>query len=89
MEEQIVEEVVVEEKKGWFKNKKDQFVNFCKQHPEGVLTVIGGVFGLAGAAMNLIAVKNEYKDNVYMSDGDQIYKIPAKEMNSQKVKTVK
>ena len=88
MEEQKVVEVV-EEKKSWFKNKKDQFVAFCKDHPEGVLTVIGGLFGLAGAAMNIYAVQNEYKDNVYMSDGDQIYKVPAKEMNSRKVHTVK
>lgn len=77
-----------EKKKGWFVTKKDQFVSFCKQHPEGVLTVVGGLFTVAAGALKLIANKTEYEDNVYMIQNDKVYKLPAKEMNSKRIDTV-
>ena len=78
-----------EVKMNWFEDKKNKFKEFCKQHPDILLTVVGGVFTLAGACINYATTKNEYKDNVYMTDGEDVYKIPAKSMNSKKLKTVK
>lgn len=78
-----------ETKKNWFQEKKDKFLEFCNKHPDILLTVLGGTFTLAGAFVNYATTKNEYKDNVYMTDGEDVYKIPAKSMNSKKLKTVK
>ena len=82
-----MEEVV--EKKNWFQERKDKFLDFCQRHPDICLTVLGGVFTLAGACINYATTQNEYKDNVYMTDGEDVYKIPAKSMNTKKLKTVK
>lgn len=78
-----------EVKKGWFATKKDQFVDFCKRHPEGCLTVLGGLFTVTAGAMKLMAAKTEYEDNVYMIQNDKVYKLPAKELQSQKIETTK
>ena len=78
-----------EKKKGWFADKKDKFINFCHEHPDVTLTVLGGFFTLAGAFVNLATTRNEYKENVYMTDGDDVYKIPAKSMHSKKLTTLK
>lgn len=80
--------VIVETKQSWFEETRDKFVSFCKRHPDIILTVIGGTFSLAGAIVNYMSTQNEYKDNVYMTDGNDVYKIPAKSMNSKKLKTV-
>lgn len=74
--------------KSWFEDKKDKLLIFCKTHPDILLTVVGGTFSLAGAILNYLSTKNEYRDNVYMTDGEDVYKIPAKAMNSEKLKTV-
>lgn len=76
-------------KKNWFQDKKDKFLEFCNKHPDVCLTALGGTFALAGAIVNYFTVQNEYKDQVYMTDGEDVYKIPAKSMNSKKLKTVK
>ncbi len=78
-----------EQKKNWFVDKKDRFLAFCHSHPDIMLTVVGGVFTLAGACVNYMTTQNEYKDTVYMTDGEDVYRIPAKSMNSKKLMTVK
>lgn len=87
--DEIKDEVVEVEEVSWFKRKKNQFVDFCKQHPDIVLTVVGGLASLVGGAMKLVASKNEYQDEVYMTDGDDVYKLPARQVKSKKMTTVK
>ena len=77
-----------EKKKGWFADKRDKFLDFCKRHPEGVLTVVGGLFTVTAGAMKLIASKTEYEDNVYLVQNDKVYRLPAKELQSKKIDTV-
>ena len=78
-----------QEKKGWFAGIKDKFKTFCTNHPDVVLTVLGGTFALAGACVNYATTKNEYKDQVYLTDGDDVYRLPAKAMHSKKLNTIK
>ena len=78
-----------EKKVNWFVEKKNKFVNFFKDRPELALTVVGGLFTVVGACINCYTVKNEYKDSVYMTDGEDVYRLPAKQMNSKKLTTVK
>lgn len=78
-----------EQKKSWFADKKDKFIEFCKRHPEGTLTVLGGLFTLAGGAMKLYAVSKDYEDEVYMTNGEDVFKLPAKAMHSKKIKPIK
>lgn len=78
-----------EVKKSWFQDKKDKFVEFCRQHPEGVLSVIGGLFTLAGGAMKIYSAAHEYEDTVYCVQNDKVYKLPAKQLQSQKVADLK
>lgn len=78
-----------EKKKGWFADKRDRFLNFCKAHPEGTLTVLGGLFTLAGGAMKLIAASREYEDEVYMVQDEKVYRVPAKQLQSKKVAELK
>ena len=72
----------------WFVEKRNKVIGFFKSRPELTLTVVGGLFTVLGACINYITVKNEYKDQVYMTDGEDVYRIPAKAMNSKKLKTV-
>lgn len=78
-----------EKKQSWISVKKQKVVDYFKSRPELTLTVVGGLFTVIGACINCYTVKNEYKDQVYMTDGDDVYKIPAKAMNSKKLTTVK
>ena len=78
-----------EQKKSWFADKKDKFLDFCRRHPDACLTVLGGLATLAGGALKVMAYKNEYDDNVYMVQDDKVYRIPAKEMQSKKVAELK
>ena len=71
-----------------FAEKRDKVIEFFKSRPELVLTVVGGLFTILGACINCYTVKNEYKDQVYMTDGEDVYRIPAKAMNSKKLTTV-
>ena len=82
-EKEIIEEVV--ETEGWWTRVK----NWCGEHPDIVLTLLGGACSIVGGAMKLHAMKNEYQDEVYMTDGDSVYRLPAKSMNSKKLKTLK
>ena len=79
----------VVEEKNWFGRTKDKFKTFCKEHPDIILTVLGGAASLVGGAMKLIAVKNEYSDEVYVTDGDDVYKVPARQMKSKKTVKIK
>ena len=54
-----------------------------------MLTVVGGIFTLAGACVNYATTQNEYKDYVVMTDGEDVYKVPAKSLHSKKLTTVK
>ena len=78
-----------EEKKGWFATKKEQFINFCRRHPEGCLTVLGGLCTLAGGAIKLYTSRTEYEDEVYMVQDDKVYRVPAKQLQSKKVAELK
>lgn len=75
-----------EEKKGfkaWLVDKKDKAKKFCSDHPDVVLTVIGGVASIVGGCIKLYANKTEYEDYLYTTDGDgTVYKLPAKEMKT-------
>lgn len=73
MEEKKVIEIEVEEK---------GFKAWCKKHPDVVLTVFGGLCGLAGGILKLIAVRSEYEDNLYTTVDDEIYKIPSKKLKT-------
>lgn len=77
----------MEEKKDfktWWIDKKTKVKNFCSNHPDVVLTVIGGLASLAGGALKLYANKTEYEDYLYTTVDDQVYKLPAKEMKTCK-----
>jgi hypothetical protein len=50
--------------------------------------VLGGLFTVIGAGINCYTVKNEYKDQVYMTDGDDVYRLPAKKMQAKKLNTL-
>lgn len=78
-----------EVKKSWFADKRDKFLDFCRRHPEGCLTVLGGLFTVTAGAMKLYAAKTEYEDEVYMVQNDKVYKLPAKQLQSQKVADLK
>lgn len=76
----------MEEKKDfktWLKEKKDKVKKFCSEHPDVVLTVVGGLASLAGGALKIYANKSEYEDYLYtISDEDHVYKVPAKRMKT-------
>lgn len=76
----------MEEKKTfgvWFKETKEKVLNFCKEHPDVILTVAGGLMSVAGGALKIYANKTEYEDCIYtISDKDNVYKVPAKKMNT-------
>ena len=76
-----------EEKKGfkaWFLEKKESAKKFCKEHPDVVLTVIGGVASIVGGALKIYANRSEFEDNLFTEIDGQVYKIPAKEMKTAK-----
>ena len=71
----------MEEKKSvkeWFGEKKDSFKKFCNEHPDVVLTVIGGFASIVGGCIKLYASKSEFEQNVYVDINDSVYKLPAK-----------
>lgn len=69
--------------KKWFVDKKNKVVKFCEDHPDVILTVIGGLASLAGGCIKLYCSKTEYEDYVYtVTTDDEIYKIPAKPVKS-------
>ena len=76
--------------KEWFVDQKTKVVNFCKDHPDVVFTVVGGFASLVGGCIKLYCSKTEYEDYVYtVTTDDEIYKIPAKPMKSSKLITSK
>lgn len=71
--------------KQWFVDQKTKVVNFCKEHPDVVWTVIGGFASLAGGCIKLYCSKTEYDDYVYtVTTDDEIYKLPAKPVKTCK-----
>ena len=83
----IVEEI---EELTWWQKTKDKIVKFCKGNPDVALTVFAGVMTMVGGAFKLAAASKGYPDEVYMTDGENVYKLPAREIkDSKKVKTVK
>lgn len=68
--------------KTWLKDKKDKVIKFCSDHPDAVLTVVGGLASIAGGCIKLYCSKTEYDDSVYTTIDDQVYKIPAKGMKT-------
>ena len=78
MEEKV--EVIEAEEKVTFKTK---IKNFCSNHPDVVLTVVGGFASILGGCLKLYANKSDYDDYLYTSlDDGNIYKLPAKQMKS-------
>ena len=78
-------EVKVEQKKSLkekLSEKKTRFKEFCSNHPDVVLTVLGGLASLAGGCLKLYANKTEYEDYLYTEVDDAVYKLPAKEMKT-------
>lgn len=74
--------------KEWFEDQKNKVVNFCKDHPDVVLTVVGGLASLGGGIIKLYCSKTEYDDYVYtVTTDEEVYKIPAKQMRSAKLLT--
>ena len=78
MEEEKVEVVEEEEKK----TLKQRFVAWCKEHPDVLLTVGGGIASIIGGCIKLYASKSEYEDNLFTTVDDQVYKLPAKQMKT-------
>lgn len=78
MEENKVE--VIETKK----TKREAIKEWCKEHPDVVFTVFGGVCSLLGGVLKLIATKSEFDDNLYTTVDDEVYKIPSKKMRTAK-----
>ncbi len=78
MEEEKVEVVEEEEKK----TLKQRFVAWCKEHPDVLLTVGGGIASIIGGCIKLYASKSEYEDNLFTTVDDQVYKIPAKQIKT-------
>lgn len=80
-------DVTVEKKKGFkerLSEKYDKVKNFCSNHPDVCLTVLGGLASLAGGCLKLYANKTEYEDHVFTEVDDTVYKIPAKKMKTAK-----
>lgn len=80
-------DVTVEKKKGFkqkLSEKVDKVKNFCSNHPDVVLTVLGGLASLAGGCIKLYTSKTEYEDYLYTEVDDTVYKLPAKEMKTAK-----
>lgn len=70
--------------KGWIIDKKNKVVKFCEDHPDVILTVVGGIASLAGGCIKLYCSKTEYEDHCYSMIDDKVYKIPCKEMKTMK-----
>ena len=68
--------------KDWFKERFSKAKDFCVTHPDAMLSIIGGVLSLVAAGLDIYGNRVEYKDNVYTSIDDKIYKIPCKEMKT-------
>ena len=80
-------DVTVEKKKSFKERLSEKFgkvKNFCSDHPDVVLTVLGGLASLAGGCLKLYANKTEYEDYLYTEVDDTVYKLPAKEMKTAK-----
>ena len=77
--EEKVEEVLEEEVKAtlWTKIKW-----WCKDHPDVILTVAGGIASIVGGCIKLYANKSEYEDHLFTQVDGQVYKLPAKEMKT-------
>ena len=69
--------------------KKTGFKQWCKDHPDLVVTFFSGLLGFAGGIIKLIAVKSEYDDNLYTTIDEDVYKIPSKKMKTAKKLTRK
>lgn len=70
--------------KTWLKERKDKVKKFCSEHPDVILTVVGGLASLAGGALKIYANKSEYEDYLYTTADDEVYKLPAKKMKTCK-----
>ena len=74
--------------KGWFGDQKRKVVQFCKDHPDVILSVIGGIASVTGGCIKLYLSKTEYDDYIYTTTIDnEIYKLPAKPVKSAKMIT--
>lgn len=75
----------MEEKKTFKQKLADKWTSvkkFCEDHPDVVLTLVGGIASIAGAGLRVYANKSEYEDYLYTTVDNKIYKLPAKEMKT-------
>ena len=80
-----MEETKVDKIKNWFGDKKDKVKKFCSEHPDVVLTVVGGLASVVGGCIKLYASKSEYENYVYtVTDKGNVYKVPAKRLETAK-----
>lgn len=80
MEEEIKKQETVEEGK---KSLKDRFIQFCKENPDVIWTLVGGALSIIGGCVKLYANKSEYDNYLLTTDRDgTIYKLPAKQMKT-------
>ena len=68
----------------WTKDKAVIAWNFCKEHPDTVLSVIGGLASFAGAGLQIYANKTEYEDSAFTEIDGETYKVPCKKMKTMK-----
>ena len=85
MENNVVE-IKVKKKhsiKEWWNNLK--IVQFCKEHPDGVLGIIGGLITLLAGVVKIVAAKSEYDESLYIVDNDGcVNKIPSRKLRTLK-----
>ena len=69
--------------KEWWNERK--FVKFCKEHPDGILGIIGGLITVLASVIKIYLSKSEYEDYIFVTDniGD-VHKVPSKIMRTAK-----
>lgn len=69
--------------KEWWNERK--FVRFCKEHPDGMLGILGGIITLLGGVVKILVSKHEYEDYIYVTDNEgNVNKVPSKIMRTAK-----
>ena len=72
-----------DKKKLTWKERFEKVKEYCSEHSDTILCVLGGAASIIGGCIKLYAYKNEYDDNLFITDQDgNIHKLPAKQMKS-------
>ena len=84
--EEVKKTVEVVEKKT-FKQRWNELklVKFCKEHPDGMLGILGGLITLIAGVVKILVSNHEYEDYIYVTDNEgNVNKIPSKTMRTAK-----